>query len=253
MTHTLKVLCKLKIFSYHSCDLCKTPAVSDTTARDKEKVHALQNFGIVITVRECQWRKSGKIADESQFSSFYYDQSITVGKILAAVRDKKFFGFLNITMTAPQKVREKYDPLGFPPLFKKYMPKKEDLSENMQEFFDKEPNEQLTVGYDAKEMTLASNLVEFYIREGFHISDVHWALEYQRGNFCGSYYFVFISVFYIKDTFIYTDSICYISGRPLKKFMDMITEKRKEASAAGNTAMSTVYKLIGNSSYGRLG
>ena len=40
---------------------------------------------------------------------------------------------------------------------------------------------QLTVGYDANEMTLASNLVKFYLDEGYEIKEVHWALEYQRG------------------------------------------------------------------------
>lgn len=32
----------------------------------------------------------------------------------------------------------------------------------------------------------------------------------------------------------------------------MITEKRKEAARAGDTALSAVYKLIGNLCYGRL-
>ena len=40
---------------------------------------------------------------------------------------------------------------------------------------------QLTVGYDANEMTLASNLVKFYLDEGYEIKEIHWALEYQRG------------------------------------------------------------------------
>ena len=98
------------------------------------------------------------------------------------MRVGRFFGFLNITMTAPEKVRQKYDAVNFPPLFKKYMPKKEDLSEKMQEFFDKNPTNQLTVGYECKEMTLSSSLVQFYIREGFIVEKIHWCIEYQRGT-----------------------------------------------------------------------
>lgn len=83
-------------------------------------------------------------------------------------------------MSAPENVRNKYAQINFPPVFKKHMPRKEDLSEKMQEFFDKDPTNQLTVGYDVKEMTMASNLIKFYLEEGFEV-EVHWALEYQRG------------------------------------------------------------------------
>ena len=35
--------------------------------------------------------------------------------------------------------------------------------------------------------------------------------------------------------------------------MDEVTDRRKAAAAAGDNAMSVMWKLIGNSCYGRLG
>ena len=166
---------------YHTCPFCETVSVEDTTERDDEKMNVLEKFGRVIIVRECLWKKTGFIGKESPYSKFYYDKNITKEKILEAVRDETFYGFLNITMSAPEHVRRKYEALNFPPLFKKVQPRKEDLSEKMQEFFDKEPSCQLSVGFEAKEMTLASNLVRFYLKEGFQVEEVHWALEYQKG------------------------------------------------------------------------
>ena len=181
----LQLLFLLSIISannrYHTCPFCDTVSVEDTTERDNEKSKVLEKFGRVIIVRECLWKKSGFIGKESPYSKFYYDRKITKEKILEAVRDESFYGFLNITMSAPEHVRKKYEALNFPPLFKKVQPRKKDLSGKMQEFFDKEPSSQLSVGFEAEEMTLASNLVRFYLKEGFEVEDVHWALEYQRG------------------------------------------------------------------------
>ena len=52
----------------------------------------------------------------------------------------------------------------------------------MKSFFRKDPTEQLSVGYDAERMTLASNLVRFYLKEGYTVDAIHWAIEYQRGK-----------------------------------------------------------------------
>ena len=42
-------------------------------------------------------------------------------------------------------------------------------------------------------------------------------------------------------------------AKPMKQFISMITEKRVQATKEGKTALAAVYKLIGNSCYGRLG
>ena len=128
---------------YHTCDLCNVVSINDTTARDKEKQEALSAFGTVIIVRECKWRKSGHVAKRSPYSPFYYDSKIDEKKLLYYLRTGEFFGFLNVTMTAPAKTRSKFDKVNFPPLFLKHQPKKTELGERMQIFFDKEPTSQV--------------------------------------------------------------------------------------------------------------
>ena len=42
-------------------------------------------------------------------------------------------------MIASEQTREKFNSVNFPPLFKRYKPKYTELSENMREFFNKDP------------------------------------------------------------------------------------------------------------------
>ena len=95
------------------------------------KYDALEKYGRLLIVQECVWRKSGLAPTRSPFSPFYYEENITEKKILHAVSTGEFFGFLNVTMSAPESVLEKYAKINFLPVFKKYKPEKNRLSERM--------------------------------------------------------------------------------------------------------------------------
>ena len=43
------------------------------------------------------------------------------------------------------------------------------------------PSKQLTVGYQAKEMSLSTDYLAFLLEIGFKVTKIYWALEYQKG------------------------------------------------------------------------
>ena len=75
--------------------------------------------------------------------------------------------------------------------------------------------------YNAQQIFLHTELVQFYARRGLKISNI-------------------------------THFIQYIGGRGLKVFAEQITKMRKEATYANDETKSLTSKLYGNSGYGSL-
>lgn len=74
----------------------------------------------------------------------------------------------------------------------------------------------------AKEILLATSLVQWYLNHGLRITKIHQVVE-------------------------------YVGKKPFKNFVHEVTEKRKEGTRDPNKAvLAQTYKLIGNSSYGSM-
>ena len=116
---------------------------------------------------------------KSPFSKFYYDSNITESKIISAVYSGDFFGFANVSLDCPENVKRKWK--NFPPIFKKHQASLDDLCEEIKPFFSKNPTEQLTVGFRADCILLGTDYLQFLLQEGFVVTKLHWALEYQKG------------------------------------------------------------------------
>ena len=69
---------------------------------------------------------------------------------------------------------------------------------------------------------MTTDLARFYLKKGMIISNISVAIEYPK-------------------------------YRPLEKFVNFITEKRKEATVAKDDVLQNTYKLLANASWGRLG
>ena len=78
-------------------------------------------------------------------------------------------------------------------------------------------------------------MIQFLLEEGFFIKKIHYCIEYRRGK---KYFF------FENNTFL---------AECLSDFVNKIAQQRQKAHDSGQSAMSTVYKLITNASYGRLG
>ena len=90
-----------------------------------------------------------------------------------------------VKIRASEECKRKYSELGFPILFKRTCPEIDDLEPKMREFFDSynhSPSSQLTAGFSADEILLSTDMLTFLLEEGFFVSKIHYAMEYQRGK-----------------------------------------------------------------------
>ena len=116
--------------------------------------------------------------------------------------------------------------LRFPPIFT-HVSISEDMMENnmktqLKDRGVKFPIEkQLSLVFNQKQYLLTTDLAQFYASKGMQLTNLTIAIEYTRST-------------------------------PLKKFIDTVTAKRKEATLTGDTNLQNTWKLVSNSCYGRL-
>ena len=66
---------------------------------------------------------------------------------------------VSVDIKASEEARKNYNEIGFPPIFKRYAPKMEDLSPNMRQFFEsyrQKIKPQVTTGFTAENMLLGT-------------------------------------------------------------------------------------------------
>lgn len=169
---------------YHSCLLnCGTKSVNDTREADRKKFDALRDKGTVLRVFGCEWEKTKKSVGPltySPYSSLFYLSQISQDDILLAIANNQFFGFANCDIFCPPEVKKYWS--FYPPIFVKLKPDFESLSSEMQQFFPvKKPTEQLSVAFNATGLLLGTESIRFYLEQGFRITKINYALEYQKG------------------------------------------------------------------------
>ena len=109
----------------------------------------------------------------------------------------------------------------FSPLFITAEIKVEDLSPEQRESLPEKLKSkvQLVPGMKGEKVLIDASLLKWYMEHGIYVSKVHSAIEFQ-----------YAPIF--------------------KEFIDTRTQKRREATLAGNTSEAALHKLSGNSAYG---
>ena len=171
---------------YHSCILnCGTKSMSDTRESDKKKFEGLKEKGTVLRIFGCEWEKLKKSVPailHSPFSSLFYTNHISQDDILLAIAENQFYGFVNCDIMCPPDVMKYWS--FYPPIFQRITPDFDLLSAEMKLFFSaKKPTTQLSVGFNATSILLGSEVVRFYLEQGFRVTKIHYGLEYQKGTF----------------------------------------------------------------------
>ena len=83
-------------------------------------------------------------------------------------------------------------------------------------------NKQLTLTFNASNYLLTSDLAQFYLSKGMQLSNLKVAIEYNK-------------------------------DQPLASFVNLVTDKRKEATRLRDNNLQNTYKLCMNSCYGKTG
>ena len=169
---------------FHSCIFnCGTVSREDTRERDQKKFEGLQEKGKVLRIFGCEWEKlkSDIMCSYSPYSSFFYESSISQTNILQAIAKNNFYGFVQCDIQCSSEVKKYW--AFFPPIFKRVLPKFDDLSPSMQNYFvNKKISPQLSVGFKAEKILLSTEAIKFYLEQKFEVTNIHFALEYQKGD-----------------------------------------------------------------------
>ena len=147
------------------------------------------------------------------------NEKIDQTKLLNGVARGKFTGALEVDIEVPDTHYNYFEE--FSPLFVTSEIKVEDLSPEQRESLPEKLKSkvQLVPGMKAEKVLIDSSLLKWYMEHGLLVTKVHCAIEFQ-----------YAPIF--------------------KDFIDTRTQKRREATLAGNTSEAALHKLIGNSAYG---
>ena len=140
-------------------------------------------------------------------------------KLLNGVCRGTFTGALEVDIHVPETHYNYFEE--FSPLFITAEIKVEDLSPEQRDSLpDKVKSKvQLVPGMRAEKVLIDASLLKWYMEHGLVVSKVHCAVEFEYSP-------------------IFRD------------FIDTRTQKRREATLAGNVSEAALHKLIGNSAYG---
>ena len=212
---------------YHECH-CLTSMKSPFAKKDDQlRNEDLSSLGTLIIKKECDWLEEKASATGGSISRFFREKNITEETILKSVEDGSFFGMICVDIYSPPEVIDYFMKLKHPPVYRHVTVDDEMISKEMLEAmksagikfpFDK----QLTLTFHAQEHLITSDVAQFYMKKGLKLSNLKLAVEYNR-------------------------------DKPLLNFVNMVTEKRKEATRLKDDHLQNTYKLVMNSSYGKLG
>jgi len=219
-------------FRFHSHN-CGVHCVNGQTGkRDREKETALRQYGTVLTIYECEWKKqrereiggtgAWRRGPKSPISKFYYhDDPISENEIFEQVFNDRFEGLLLVDLETPDNLRESFKALNVGTIFSRIIVTEDMLDSKMKEMCEikglKSPyNPQLSMVFNAKRYLCTSSMLKMYHSWGMIIKNLEIALEYQKGY-------------------------------PLKSFITTVTNKRIIATERKDATLQNLYKLVANS------
>ena len=147
------------------------------------------------------------------------NEKIDKTRLLNGVARGKFTGALEVDIEVPESHYSYFEE--FSPLFVTAEIKVEDLSNEQRESLPEKLKSkvQLVPGMKAEKVLIDASLLKWYMEHGLVVNKVHCAIEFEYSP-------------------IFRD------------FIDTRTQKRREATLAGNVSEAALHKLIGNSAYG---
>lgn len=212
---------------YHTCH-CKTSRESKLSKASYERDQLLKKIcskhGRYIAISECEFDRLGVKMEENSVSCFFdaliNKRLVSEEAIFKKIEQGTFYGFLCCDVTSPQKVIDRWMQLGWPTIPTHVTPTVDmiqpAIAEEMKQRKIKIGENQLTMVFNENEYVMTTDLFQFYSRIGMKMSNIKWCLEFT------------------KDT-------------PVKRFIETMTQHRKDAERVGNKALVTLFKLIINS------
>lgn len=192
----------------------------------------LKALGYKVTVmNECSWlqlKLSFEVAKISKYwivSKPVYDSKIlTEALILKGVVDETIFGLIEVDIVTPESLKDYFKEMT--PIFKNIDVTIKDCGIYMNEFIKKhkitKPAQRMLIGsYFGKEILLGTPLLKWYIKHGLKVTKIYRVIQ-------------------------------YVPHKTFENFTQEVTIARRMGDFNSESKIiSDLYKLLGNSSYGK--
>ena len=217
---------------WHFCPwhCCETKKTEKDGQEDQQRLWKIeQAVDRLIVKRGCEWARERNFwinTFESKHFCFIHEQKITEEKVLEWIRLNKFFGIVRADVRTPPEVVEKLKHLNFPFVFRKFEVTEEMLSEKMKKLASENgkifPMVTRTLTWNADDIILTTDMVNFYNEIGIKVENIRWGVQ-------------------------------YIPSKPFTKFVNLMVGERIQAFIEGNAPLGERAKLCLNSCVGRFG
>ena len=208
---------------WHKCQYsCKTSLASEQARCDVERDSACRNAGELIKMSGCEWMElRKKVRFDNRTSAFFNRKSIMESELWDSIDNGRLFGVIKCDITATPQARQKFIDLNFPPIFSHIAVEEKMLESKMIEGVNNHKNlkfplaKQLTLVFNHTAYVMTTEMARFYKENGFLLTNLAMVIEYER-------------------------------DRPLKNFVNTVTQSRIAATKRGDKPAGEMYKLVAN-------
>ena len=221
---------------FHICPFCppdgKRCATARPSALEEARATVIRQFvDEYVVMHECQFDLA--VHHDLQLKAFLDNYKIrnvsqnalSQEQILQQVINNEIFGILEVDIHVPPQLQHKFQE--FPPIILNATLTKDDLSPHMRQHLDQycqgmfSPRRSLISVLEGRRQYLITPLIQFYLNHGLIITNVYSVMQWQP-------------------------QLCF------QKFCDTVIENRSRADYdATQSIVGEMFKLIGNSAYGR--
>ena len=208
---------------FHACEICKRENIAKHDQLRKDFLASLKNVE-VVRMSGCKWESICKNLEmeNSQISKLLLKSKVLETDLIKYVNQNKLYGFI-LCDIAPTAACQKFLDVNWPPIIFKDRVNYEDLPDWMQinSNITDFPRKTVVQGMFRNNILLHTDLLAFYLKNGFKISKLHKFYEYE-------------------------------GAKCLKPVYDAVYKARVEATQTGDTLKATAVKLVSNSMYGQM-
>ena len=185
----------------------------------------------VVEEYECKWLKLQNTPALLKLKPQWFiarpttlNSSLSEAAIIAGVKKGSIFGLIQVDIYTPDHLKDTFSEMT--PIFKNSLVSRADVGDHMQKYLEtvgklKQPQRQLIGSFHGKGLLLGTPLLQWYLSKGLLVSKVYLVVEYTP-----------------EQTF--------------EPFVSEVTEARRKGDENVDCKiLSDLYKLLGNSSYGK--
>ena len=223
----------------HECHLNRQSLKTETGRRNMaersrrtlETTLYLEAMGYsVVEQYECKWLKLRRnrtvLSTQNRWRIPIPDtrEKMTENDIIGGVLGGTIFGLIEVDIHTPEHLKDRFSEMT--PIFKNAMVSRSDVGDHMREHLKKhdrlkQPQRQLIGSYFGDKILLGTPLLKWYLEKGLKVTRVHLLVQYTP-----------------QKSFL--------------PFVEQVTEARRLGDTDRNCKiLSDLYKLLGNSSYGK--